>query len=60
MRKIKTLGALKASAYNSKNIKDELRDNLISKLQKKEPLFEGVIGYDNTVIPQIQRAILAR
>ncbi len=60
MININTLGALKASKYNSKNIKDELRDNLISKLQNKEPLFAGVIGYDNTVIPQIKRAILAK
>lgn len=58
--KIKTLGDLKNSDYQSKDIKTELRDNLIAKMQKGEKVFDHVIGYDNTVIPDIQRAILAR
>ncbi len=58
--KLKTFGDLKTSKYNSKNIKDELRDNLIHKLQQKEQIFEGILGYEDTVIPDIERAILSR
>ncbi|ALR32422.1 magnesium chelatase [Chryseobacterium sp. IHB B 17019] len=57
---IKTLGSLKATEYKSKNIKDELRDNLRNKIFKKEPVFEGIFGYENTVIPQLEHAILSR
>lgn len=57
---IKTLGALKASKYESKSIKDELRDNLIQQLKNKDAGFEGIIGYEDTVIPDLQTAILAR
>ncbi len=58
--KIKTLGQLRQAGYRPKSVKDELRDNLICKLQKNEPVFEGIYGYDDTVIPDLQRAILAR
>ena len=57
---IKTLGELKKSGYSSKSIKDELRDNLIVKIKNKETTFEGVHGYENTVIPELERAILSR
>lgn len=57
---IKTLGELKKSGYKFLSIKDELRENLISKLKKKEPIFEGIFGYEETVIPEIERAILSR
>ncbi|MEM6644701.1 MAG: magnesium chelatase [Bacteroidota bacterium] len=57
---ITTLGALKASGYRSRTVKDELRANLIGYLQRREPVFTGIIGYDQTVIPQIQNAILGR
>ncbi|WP_418262944.1 magnesium chelatase [Flavobacterium faecale] len=57
---IKTLGALKASNYQSKLIKDELRANLITKIQSGKPTFEGVHGFENTVIPELERAILSR
>lgn len=57
---IKTLGALKDAGYKSKSIKDELRDNLIQKIKNKETTFEGVHGYHNTVIPELERAILSR
>lgn len=57
---IKTLGELKKSGYQSKSIKDELRDNLIQKIKNKETTFEGVHGYENTVIPELERAILSR
>ncbi|WP_027418085.1 sigma 54-interacting transcriptional regulator [Crocinitomix catalasitica] len=58
--KIKTLGALKKSDYKYKSIKDELRTNLINMLKEKKTPFSGIIGYDATVIPQLQRAILAK
>ena len=57
---IHTIGALKTSGYQSKSVKDELRNNLIQKLQQKEPAFEGIQGYEDTVIPDIERAILSR
>lgn len=57
---IKTLGGLKASGYTSKGIKDELRDNLREKIKNGEPTFQGVWGYENSVIPELERAILSR
>ena len=60
LTKITTLGGLKASGYTAKSIKEELRDNLIEKLRKKESVFDGIIGYENTVIPDIERALLSR
>lgn len=57
---ITSLGALKKSDYKSKSIKDELRYNLIQKIKNKETTFEGVHGYENTVIPELERAILSR
>jgi magnesium chelatase subunit I len=57
---IKTLGALKKAGYKSKSIKNELRDNLIQKIKNNETTFEGVHGYENTVIPELERAILSR
>lgn len=58
--KITTLGDLKKSGYTSRSIKDEMRENLIQKIQSNTPVFNGIIGYENTVIPQIERAILAK
>lgn len=60
MNHLKTLGELKASGYQSRPLKEELRDNLIKKLQKGEQVFDGVIGFDDTVLPDIERAILSR
>jgi magnesium chelatase subunit I len=57
---IKTLGDLKKAGYQTKSIKDELRDNLIQKIKNKETTFEGVHGYENSVIPELERAILSR
>ena len=57
---IKTLGALKKSGYQSKDIKSEMRQNLIQKIKYKETVFEGVIGFEDTVLPDIERAILSR
>ena len=58
--KIKTLGDLKGSGYKSKSIKDEIRDNLIGRLQGNQTSFEGIIGYEETVIPDVERALLSR
>lgn len=60
LRKLKTLGELKAAGYKSKTIKEELRANLIEKLKTKERLFDSIKAYDETVIPDIQRAILSK
>ncbi len=54
-----TLGELKKSGYQPKTIQDELRDNLIQKIKNKETVFSGIIGYEDTVIPDIERAILS-
>ena len=52
--KIKTFGQLKASGYESKSIKEELRANLIVKLAKKEKIFDSIKAFDETVIPDIE------
>lgn len=58
--KIKTLGELKSSGYKTRSIKEELRENLIIKLKAKEKLFETIKAFDETVIPDLQRAVLSR
>ena len=60
MKEIKTLGELKKSGYKYQNIKDELRTNLRNKIKAGEVTFEGVHGFENTVIPELERAILSR
>ncbi len=57
---INTLGELKNAGYTPKTIKDELRDNLREKLKKGESTFEGIWGYEDSVIPELERAILSR
>ena len=57
---IKTLGDLKKAGYASKSIKDELRENLREKIKAGVNTFEGVWGYENSVIPELERAILSR
>ncbi|WP_109300276.1 sigma 54-interacting transcriptional regulator [Aquimarina sp. AU474] len=57
---IKTLGQLKESGYTTTSIKDELRNNLITKINNNEGTFTGIHGYENTVIPELERAILSR
>src|SRR6266498_2432114 len=57
---VKTLGELRQSGYKSVPVKDELRANLVRKLRTGEKLFRGIVGYDETVIPQLVNAILAR
>src|SRR5690554_6156133 len=58
--RIHTLGELKAAGYKPKSIKEELRQNLIRKIRNKEDVFNGIWGYEDTVIPDIERAILSR
>ena len=58
--KITTLGELKKSGFKSRSIKDEMRENLIRKISKKDPLFPGIVGFDETVIPELERAVLSR
>ena len=60
MNNIKTLGELKNAGYKSKSIKDELRHNLKEKIKSGKPVFEGVYGFENTVVPELERAILSR
>src|SRR5919199_2386571 len=60
MTQAKTLGELKRSGYRSRSVKDELRANLIAKLRAGERIFPGIVGYDETVVPQIVNAILSR
>lgn len=57
---IKTLGALKSSGYQTKSIKDELRDNLKVRIKEGRKAFKGIHGYDYTVIPELERAILSK
>ncbi|HOZ41126.1 MAG: sigma 54-interacting transcriptional regulator [Flavobacteriales bacterium] len=54
-----TLGALKASGYSSRSVKAELRANLMDRLRAKRPLFTDIHGYEDTVVPALERAILA-
>ena len=56
----RTVGDLKASGYVPRTVKDELRHNLIRKLKSEEILFPGIVGYDDSVVPQIVNAVLAR
>ncbi len=60
VQKIKTLGELKDSGYKPRSIKEELRENLIKKIGKKEITFPGIIGYEDSVIPDTERALLSR
>ena len=60
MAAIQTLAELRRSDHRSRPVKQEIRDNLVRKLQAGEPLFPGIIGYDETVIPQLTNAILSK
>src|SRR5579863_2513602 len=58
--KINTLGGLKKAGYCKKSVKEEIRVNLIRKLRNKETTFPGILGYDDSVIPDTERALLSR
>ncbi len=60
MNNIKTLGELKKAGYTSKSIKQEIRENLIKKIQAKENPFPGILGYEDSVIPDTERALLSQ
>ena len=60
MNRVKTLGELKKQGYVSKPIKDEIRENLIKKIKAKENAFPGILGYEDSVIPDTERALLSR
>ena len=60
IKHINTLGELKESGYQSKSIKEEIRLNLVKKLQNKEETFAGIIGYEDSVIPDVERALLSK
>ena len=55
-----TLGALRESGYRSRSVRDEMRENLVRRIRDREALFPGVLGYEDTVVPQIVNAVLAR
>src|SRR5215470_7168587 len=60
IRKITTLGELKKAGYKRKSVKEEIRENLLKKLSNKENTFPGIIGYEDSVIPDTERALLSR
>src|SRR4051812_5308379 len=60
IKKIKTLGELKKSGYTGRPIKDELRENLIKKIREKANPFPGILGFEDSVIPDTERALLSR
>lgn len=60
IRKIKTLGGLKNAGYKPKSVKQEVRDNLVERIRHKENSFTGIMGYEDTVIPDTERALLSR
>ena len=60
MNNIKTLGELKRSGYKAQSVKEEIRSNLIRRLRNGDPSFSGIIGYEETVIPDVERALLSR
>jgi magnesium chelatase subunit I len=59
MGRARTVGELRASGYRPKSVKQELRDNLIARLHRGAPLFSGIVGYEESVVPQIENAILS-
>ena len=60
IEKIKTLGELKKAGYKHRSVKEEVRENLLRRLQKGENSFPGIVGYEDSVIPDTERALLSR
>src|SRR5215216_3997754 len=60
IKRINTIRELKEAGYKPKTIKEEIRQNLIKKLQAKEDTFKGILGYEDTVIPDVERALLSK
>src|SRR5258706_6615458 len=59
MGKPLTIAELRQSGYTSRSVKQELRDNLIARLKSGQPLFSGIVGYEDSVVPQIENAVLS-
>ena len=59
MQQARTLGELKQSGYVVRSVREEMRRNLLDRLSKREPLLRGIVGFDETVVPEIENAILA-
>src|SRR5262249_23271092 len=59
MGKPLTIAELRHSGYTSRSVKQELRDNLIARLKSGQSLFSGIVGYEETVVPQIENAVLS-
>src|SRR5215467_2491462 len=59
MTKPSTVGELRQSGYTPRSVKTEIRENLIRKLERGEDIFPGIVGYEETVLPQIENAILS-
>jgi magnesium chelatase subunit I len=55
----RTIGELRAAGYRRRSVKQELRDNVIAQLRANRPLFDGIVGYEETVLPQVENAILS-
>ncbi|MCB9307870.1 MAG: magnesium chelatase [Lewinellaceae bacterium] len=60
MQQIRSLGELKKSGYQPRSVKEELRANLIEKIRSKDTIFPGIFGFDDTVLPDVERAVLSR
>src|SRR5262249_29879293 len=59
MTQARTIGELRSSGYRSKSVKQEMRDNLVARLRRGESFLPGIVGYNDTVIPQIENAVLS-
>src|SRR5690349_23510918 len=59
MAQPRTVGELRSRGYVSKSVKQEMRENLVARLRRGEPFLPGIVGYDDTVVPQIENAILS-
>lgn len=60
IQKIKNIRDLRKTNYKVRNVRAELRENLIRKIESSEDIFPGIIGYDDTIIPDLQNAILSK
>jgi len=60
IKKVTTLGELKAAGWKSRPVREEMRENLLARLKEKETIFPGIVGYDKTVLPQVANAVLSR
>src|SRR5499426_3643738 len=59
MTQARTVGELRSSGYRSKSVKQEMRDNLVARLRRGESFLPGIVGYNDTVVPQIENAVLS-